>query len=48
MYIKDLRDYINYHSDYTEGKYTEDSYAAYEKALQAAKDALGKTNATQD
>ena len=48
VYIKDLRDYINDHSDYTEGKYTEDSYAAYEKALQAAKDALGKTNATQD
>ena len=46
--IAELRDYCAEHAEYTEDAYTEESYAAYAEAFEAAQAVLEKTDASQD
>ncbi len=46
--IAELRDYCGEHAEYTEDAYTEESYAAYKEAFEAAEAVLGNADATQD
>ncbi len=46
--IAELRAYCAEHAEYTEDAYTEDSYAAYKDAFEAAEAVLGNADATQE
>ena len=46
--IAELRNYCEEHAEYTEDAYTEESYAAYKEAFEAAEAVLGNADATQD
>ena len=46
--IAELRDYAAEHAEYTEEAYTEESYAAYKEAFDAAQAVLGNADASQD